>query len=192
MAVQLSLDRCGVVLVGRSQGGTAPGPQPQRGPTNATDSGSDPLLMAGGGQSRATGHQTLRIVHWNAEGVCQKKLELQQFLKTLKCCTQETHLKSTYIFSILGYETHCVDQVDRLKGGVLTLVKAIIPSKEVQRSEKADTEYIIVTLILPDRNLTICNLYSPPNKAMNLHILQPNSEDWMSVGDFNSHSPSWG
>ena len=47
-------------------------------------------------------------------------------------------------------------------------------------------------LILPDRNLTICNLYSPPNKAINLQILQPNSEDWMIVGDFNSHSPSWG
>ena len=69
MAVQLSLDRCGVVLVGRSQDGMAPGSQPQKGPTSATDCGSDPLLMAGGGQSRATGHQTLRIVHWNAEGV---------------------------------------------------------------------------------------------------------------------------
>ena len=47
-------------------------------------------------------------------------------------------------------------------------------------------------LILPDRNLTICNLCSPLNKAINLHILQPNSEDWMIVGDFNSHCPSWG
>ena len=84
MAVQLSLDCYGVVLVGRSQGGTVPGAQPQRGPTNATDCGSDPLLMAGGGQSRATGHQTLRIMHWNAEGVRQKKLELQQFLKAQK------------------------------------------------------------------------------------------------------------
>ena len=195
MAVQLSLDRCGVVLVGRSQGGTAPGPQPQRGPTNATDCGSDPLLMAGGGQSRATGHQTLRIVHWNAEGVRQKKLELQQFLKVQKidvCCIQETHLNNTHRFSIRGYEIHRVDRADRPKGGVLTLVKTSIPSTEVQRSEKADTEYITVKLILPDKNLTICNLYSPPNKAINLQILQPNSENWMIVGDFNSHSPSWG
>ena len=44
----------------------------------------------------------------------------------------------------------------------------------------------------PRQKLTICNLYSPPNKAINLQILQPNSEDWMIVGDFNSHSPSWG
>ena len=82
MAMQLSLDRYGVVLVGRSQGGTAPGPQPQKGPINATECGSDPLLMAGGGQSRATGHQALLIMHWNAEGEQQKKLALQQLLKT--------------------------------------------------------------------------------------------------------------
>ena len=193
--MQLSLDRCGVVLVGHSQGGTVPGPQPQRDPTNATDCGSDPLLMAGEGQSRATGHQTLCITHWNAEGVQQKKLELQQFLKTQKidvCCIQETHLNNMHRFSIWGYEIHRVDQADRPKGGVLTLVKTSIPSTEVQRSEKADMEYITMKLILPDRNLTICNLYSPPNKAINLQILQPNSEDWMIVGDFSSHSPSWG
>ena len=151
--------------------------------------------MAGGGQSRATGHETLRIVHWNAEGVRQKKLELQQFLKEQKidiCCIQETHLNNTHRFSIRGYEIHRVDRADRPKGGVLTLVKTTIPSTEAQRSEKADTEYITMQLILPDRNLTICNLYSPPNKAISLHILQPNSEDWMIVGDFNSHSPSWG
>ena len=193
MAVQLSLDRCGVVLVGRSQGGTAPGPQPQKGSTSATDCGSDLLLMAGGGQGRATSHQTLRIVHWNVEGVRQKKLELQQFPKAQKidfCCVQEYHLNNTLRFSIQGYEIHRVDRADRPKGRVLTLIKTSIPSTEVQRSEKSDTEYITVKIILPDRNLTICNLYSPPNKAINLHILQPNSEDWMIVGDFNSYSLS--
>ena len=124
MAVQLSLDRCGVVLVGCSQGGMVPGPQPQKGPINVTDCGSDPLLMAGGGQSRATGHQTLRIVHWNAEGVWQKKLELQQFLKVQEidvCCIQETHFNNTHRFSIQGYEICQVDRADRPKGGVLTL-----------------------------------------------------------------------
>ena len=108
------------------------------------------------------------------------------------CCTQETYLNNMHRFSIRGYEIHRVNGAGRPKGGVLTLVKTSIPSTEVQRSEKADTEYITVKLIPPDRNLTICNLYSLPNKAINLQILQPNSEDWMIVGDFNSHSPSWG
>ena len=170
-------------------------PSASKGPNQYTDCGSDPLLMARGGQSRATSHQTLRIVHWNTEGVWQKRLELQQFLKEQKfcvCCIQETHLNNPHRFSSGGYEIHRVDWADRPKGGVLTLVKTRIPPTEVQRSEKADMEYITVKLILPDRNLTICNLYSPPNSAINLHILQANSEDWMIVGDFNSHSPSWG
>ena len=80
MTVQMTLDRCGVVLMDRSQVRTAPGPRPQRGPPHAThcDSGS---LVARGGQSRATGDTKLRLAHWNAEGVCQKKTELQNFLK---------------------------------------------------------------------------------------------------------------
>ena len=125
----------------------------------------------------------------------KRNLKLQQFLKAKKIdvyCIWETHLNNTHRFSIRGYEIHLVDRADRPEGGVLTLVKTSIPSTGVQRSEKADTEYITVKLILPDRNLTICSLYSPPNKAINLQILQPNSEEWMIAGDFKSHFPSWG
>ena len=194
MAVQLSLDRCGVVLVGRSQGGTAPSPQPQRGSTSATDHGSDPLLMAGGGQSRAIDHQTLLIVNWNAEGVRQEKLELQQFLKTQKLTSAASRrpISTTRTDSPSGdmRYTELTEQTDPKVECLHLLKPAYHP--EVQRSEKADTEYITVKLILPDRNLTICNLYSPPNKAINLQILQPTSEDWMIVGDFSSHFPSWG
>ena len=74
------------------------------------------------------------------------------------CCIQETHLNSTHKFSIRKYEMHRVDQAHRPKDGVLTLVKTSVPSTKVQRSEKTDMEYITVNHILPDRNLTICNL----------------------------------
>ena len=80
MATQISLERCGVVLLNRSQGGTVPGPKPRRAPNNATDCGSDSPVVtrAGAEQSKnATGYQQpLRIAHWNAEGVQRKKLEL--------------------------------------------------------------------------------------------------------------------
>ena len=49
-----------------------------------------------------------------------------------------------------------------------------------------------MTLILLDINLLICNLYSPPIKTINIHTLQPSSEDWMIVGNFKSHYPSLG
>ena len=69
MAVQPSLERCGVFLLDRSRGGTAPGSQPQRSPTSATDCDSDPSGLTMDGQSRTNGQQALKIVLWNAEGV---------------------------------------------------------------------------------------------------------------------------
>ena len=80
MAVQLTLERCGVVL-DRGWGGTAPGSQPERSPTSATDYDSDPSGLTMDGQSWANGQQALKIVQWNAEGVLLKKTELQHFLK---------------------------------------------------------------------------------------------------------------
>ena len=195
MAVQLTLDRCGVVLLDRGQGGTVPGPQPQRGPNSATDCGSVSPAVTGGEQSRITGHPHLRISQWNAEGIRNKKMELQNFLKTNNidiCCIQESHLNSMHRFSVRGYETFRQDRENRPKGGVVTLVKNNYSAVEVQRSGDADTEYITVKLILPDRTLTICNLYSPPGKMIQLHDINPTHENFIICGDFNSHSPSWG
>ena len=73
MAVQLALEQCGVVLLDRSRGGTAPGSQPQRSPTSATDCDSDPSGLTMDGQSRTNGQQALKIVQWNAEGVRLKR-----------------------------------------------------------------------------------------------------------------------
>ena len=69
MAVQLSLEWRGVVLLDRSRGGTVSGSQPQRSPTSATDCDSDPSDLTMDGQSRTNGQQALKIVQWNAEGV---------------------------------------------------------------------------------------------------------------------------
>ena len=55
MAVQLSLERCGVVLLNRRWGGTEPGSQPQGSPTSATDRDSEPSDLPMDGQSRANG-----------------------------------------------------------------------------------------------------------------------------------------
>jgi hypothetical protein len=196
MAVQLSLERCGVVLLARSQGRTAPGPEPRRDPIHATDCGSDTPATTRGGQSNATGQQKpLHIAHWNAEGVCRKKLELQNFLRENRidiCCVQETHLTKDRRFFVRGYELYRHDREDRPKGGVLTLVRSGISSVETHRSDGSDTESITVEVVLGDRHLTVFNIYSPPSKMIELPCLPQDQGDWIAVGDFNSHSPSWG
>jgi len=200
MAVQITLDRCGVVLLDRSQGRTAPGSQTHKGPTKPTDCGSASPALARGDQSRATGqhqhHQHLRIMQWNAEGVQHKKTELQNFLRTNSidiCCIQESHLNSSLRFFVRGYEIHRQDRSNRPKGGVLTLVRNTLSSVEVHRSGEADTESISVKIPIADnQHVTVCNLYSPPNKTIRLPSISPDDKSLIVVGDFNSHSPSWG
>ena len=92
----------------RSQVRTATGPQPQRGPPHATDCGSG-CPVARGRQSRATGDLKLRLAYRNAEGVRQKKTELQNFQKQngIDVYTiQETHMTVNHKFYVRGYETY--------------------------------------------------------------------------------------
>ena len=197
MAVQLSLERCGVVLLDCSRGGTAPGSQPQRSPTSATDCDSNPSGLTMDGQSRTNGQQALKIVQWNAEGVRLKKTELQHFLKLKAidvCCIQETHLSSSHRFFIRGYEVFRQDRENRPKGGLLTVVRNNIPAVEIQRSGQADldTEYLGVKLVLAGTPVTVFRIFSPPDKQIQLHNIKVEPQSWVITGDFNSHSPSWG
>ena len=47
-------------------------------------------------------------------------------------------------------------------------------------------------MTLPSGNLKLYNMYSPPDKSLELDSLNCEKENWMIIGDFNSHSPSWG
>ena len=68
-----------------------------------------------GEQSRVTGHQQLRIMQWNAEGVRQKKTDLQQFLKTSKTVfsLQVSTVHTGFGFFIRGYTRQKIQKVDQ-------------------------------------------------------------------------------
>ena len=185
--MQISLNRCGVV------------PCIQDGP--ARGASRTPLALTTGAYSEARSElnsQTgtkLTTMHWNAEGVQKKKLELQNFLKEHHvdiCCIQETHLNPNLRFSIRGYTTYRHDRLEQHKGGVLTLVKNSYPSAEINRSRANEgTETLTVLVTLPDRDLTVINIYSPAQKIQ-LPPRKPTQANFLALGDFNSHSPSWG
>ena len=183
--------RDGAASMGPSQVETVPGPQPQRGPTPATGV-SVPSELAREGQSRATG---IHIMQWNAEGVRNKKTDLQQFLKMHNidiCCLQETHLNGNHRFTVRGYEAFRQDRTTGHKGGVITLVKNSLAAAEVYRSAHDDTEILGIKVLMGKTPLTIINLYSSPNKPLQLHEVPTSLDHWLVLGDFNSHSPSWG
>ena len=64
-------------------------------------------------------------MHWNAEGIANKKTEFEHFLHENNniCCLPETHLQEGKLFKVKGYQVFRNDRQERKKGGVVTLVK---------------------------------------------------------------------
>ena len=72
------------------------------------------------------------------------------------------------------------------------MLKNIYRAAEIHRSGDEDTEILGIKVMFEGNFLSIYNLYSPPPKALHLHAIQLEEERWIIMGDFNSHSPSWG
>ena len=151
-----------------------------------------------GKQSRTTGQENqppLRVVHWNAEGIRNKKPELQEFMHRNQVdilCAQEMHLTDKHRFFMRGYEFFRHDRTTRHKRGVLTLVRNNLPAVESNRSKDDSVEFISVKILLPTGELTVTNCYSAPNIKPQLEGIPIYSCSHLVVGDFNGHSQSWG
>ena len=182
----------------RQPGRDGAGPSASKGPTQAT--GASANLLVRGRQSRATDQTNqpsvnLTVAQWNAEGLRNKKPELQEFLRKNSIdiiCIQETHLKDPQRFFVRGYEAFRRDREDRHKGGIITLVKTSIPAVELCGSRREELEHHTVKLLLPTGDLLITNCYSPPASVLALHNVKIEESRHLVIGDFNSHSPSWG
>ena len=176
-------------------GESGAGPEASNRPILAT--GASANLQIRGRQSRATDlpDTDLTVVQWNAEGIKDKKPELQEFLRKNNVdviCVQETHLTEKQIkFFVRGYELFRHDRAGH-KGGILTLVKNHIPAVEICKSEGEELEHQTIKLMLPSGNLMITNCYSPSTSKLSLHKVKVEETRHLVTGDFNSHSPSWG
>jgi len=74
------------------------------------------------------------------------------------------------------------------------LINQSYPCEEIILN--TDIEAIAVTITLPHTNITICNVYIPNQKEFTLsdieHIVHLLPNPYIIVGDFNSHSETWG
>ena len=182
------------------QGGAAPGSEPQRSPPSATGGPSHPPCCARGRWRRVTGRTKARkdkpftIMHWNAESVMNKKTELEHILHEENiniCCIQETHLQSNKYFKVRGYQCFRSDRTDRSKGGVLTLVRNNINACLID-THMEDSEYQVMEIKTDDVNIQLVNFYCPNDKPLSLDTISTEVSNFIIVGDFNSHSQSWG
>ena len=136
----------------------------------------------------------IRVMHWNAEGVFHKVEELRNILveKDIDiCCIQETHLTEAKNFKIRGYQKPFrLDRKDRHKGGVLTLVRNNIHAAE-GCTNLDGAEYQCLKVRSKTSEFNLVNYYCPNDKPLSLDTIDV-TDSFIIVGDFNSHSQSWG
>ena len=133
-------------------------------------------------------------MHWNAEGVFHKVEELRNILveKDIDiCCIQETHLTEAKNLKIRGYQKPFrLDRKDRHKGGVLTLVRNNIHAAE-GCTNLDGAEYQCLKVRSKTSEFNLVNYYCPNDKPLSLDTIDV-TDSFIIVGDFNSHSQSWG
>ncbi|GFS14067.1 RNA-directed DNA polymerase from mobile element jockey [Elysia marginata] len=145
------------------------------------------------------GHHPLpsgsQILQWNAKGVAKKKDALRNRLYEHKidiACIQETHLTDKIRFSIRGYQCKRKDRAEGTKGGVIILVRNDIQAVEFTKDTNGNAEINSICIALKNRELLVYNFYCPANKQLSLDAIDIPDAGCFILGDFNSHSQSWG
>ena len=144
--------------------------------------------------SATRGPKHLKILQWNAEGIQNKKMSLNERLKKEDidiACIQETHLKDALRLHIRGYEVIRKDRKDRIKGGVAILVRNSIPYQELQVDTGNEAEIHGVVLTVGQEKIIFFNEYCPVDKDLSLSRIETSETNCLVVGDFNSHSEAW-
>ncbi|KAK7101835.1 hypothetical protein V1264_020159 [Littorina saxatilis] len=204
MTQSTSTDGNGARPLRTPQGGAASGPMPQRDPAPTTGGPSRLSCHARGRGRKVTGTTTTRkkpsqqrpfqVMHWNAESILNKKTELEHILheKNINiCCIQETHLTPQKSFKVRGYQCLRSDRTDRSKGGILTLIRNNINACLIE-THMEDSEYQVIRIQTKTSEFHLVNFYCPNDRHLALDTIPAKASNFIVVGDFNSHSQSWG
>lgn len=141
----------------------------------------------------------INIIQWNINGFYSKLEELQLIIRDHDpkvICIQETNFnkKSNPTLHNFNIYNKNRDTCNRASGGVAIMIDQSYPTKEVILQTNLEAMAIIITL--PHTSITVCNVYIPNQKEFTLpdieHIVQQLPNPYIIVGDFNSHSKTWG
>ena len=125
----------------------------------------------------------------------RKKTELEHRMNKENidiCCIQETHLQKDKTFKARGYQCFRTDRGGaRRKGGIITLIKSNI-NAYMSSSSNDGAEQHTITVNTLKWDIILVNYYCPNNVNLALHNIHVRDSNFIIMGDFNSHSQSWG
>lgn len=142
----------------------------------------------------------LRIITWNANGIINKKDELEVLLNTIKidvCLISETHFTKQSYFNIRGYKIyHTIHPSNQARGGSAVIIKEHIEHYEECHLQRDEIQLTVVNIRTTKQNIAVGAVYCPPRynlKTENYKILlQHPGERYIIGGDFNAKHVDWG
>lgn len=142
----------------------------------------------------------LRIAAWNANGVLNKKHDLEVFLNTQHidiCLVSETHMTNQSYLKIRGYKTyHTIHPDNQAKGGSAVIIKENINHYEERHLQRNDIQLTAVGVIATKQKLKVGAVYCPPRHNLKkedyLTLLTHLGERFIIGGDYNSKHVDWG
>jgi exonuclease III len=141
----------------------------------------------------------LRVLEWNANGLLQKRQELQLFLDEQKidaCLLAETHLTNQSYIKIKGCQVyHTVHPQHTASGSSAVLIKDNMIHHEEAKHARDEIQATVVTVKTKRQAITFVAVYRPPRynlkKTDYLNFLSSLGERFVVGGDYNAKNIHW-
>ena len=145
-------------------------------------------------------NKDIRIATWNANGILNKREELEVFLHIQAidiCLLSETHFTRESYLKIRGYKTyHTFHPDNQARGGSAIIIKESINHYEECHIQKPEIQLTLVSIKSLKQNLVIGAAYCPPKHNLKMQdykaFLQQAGERFIIGGDYNAKNVDWG
>lgn len=142
----------------------------------------------------------LRIATWNANGLLNKKSELEVFLWDEKidiCLISESHFTKQSYIKIHGYTTyHSIHPSNTARGGTSIIIKNSIQHTEDTKIELDTVQMTTVRVQSKSTEFNVSSIYCPPRyrlqKSDYLDLFRSLNHKFIIGGDFNAKHTYWG
>lgn len=141
----------------------------------------------------------LRILNWNANGILDRKDQLQLTMTEQKidiCFISETHLTKHSYLKMTGYNVHHIYHPDNQAHGGSAIIKNNIKYNEEINLQLEYIQLTVLNVSSTKQNCKIGAVYIPPKhnlkKEEYQNILNHMGERFLIGGDFNAKHTSWG
>lgn len=137
---------------------------------------------------------------WNANGILNKRNELEVFLKVQNvdiCLLSETHLRKDDILAFSGYQVyHTTHPDNQPKGGSAVIIRNDLQHYEYCKIQNPEMQLTAVLITSAKQKFNVGALYCPPrfsiNKDLFKSMLAELGERFILGGDYNSKNIEWG